>query len=142
LGTAGEASGLGAEDAGGQIHGPEHQQGGIRVDALGSENAVDLGLVPGKVARGFGNAETEDEAAATGAGHVVEAGLGVEVMATAGSAADGGLVTAASVGEDVAANRNDRGTRVHRDLRGGPIVQGRAGGEGISREKRGEMERR
>jgi len=124
LGTAGEASGLGAEDAGGQIHGPEHQQGGIRVDALGSENAVDLGLVPGKVARGFGNAETEDEAAATGAGHVVEARLGVEVMATAGAAADSGLLTAASVGEDVATGRDDQGTRIHR-ASAGAKVQGR-----------------
>ena len=37
---------MGAEDAGGQIHGPEHQQGGVRVDALSGENAIDLGLVP------------------------------------------------------------------------------------------------
>src|SRR5271165_6164232 len=98
LGTARAASGLGAEDAGGQIHGPEHQQGGVRVDALGSENAVDLGLVPGKVARGLGDAEAEGEGAATGAGHVVKARLGVEVVATASAEADGGLLTVASVG--------------------------------------------
>ena len=70
LGAAGAASGLGAEGGGGQIHGPEHQQGGVRVDALGGENAVDLGLVPGKVARGLGDAEAEDEGAATGAGQL------------------------------------------------------------------------
>jgi hypothetical protein len=71
----------------------------------------------------------------------VEARLGVEVMATAGAVADSGLLTAAFVGEDVAANTYDRDTRVHRDLRGS-IIQGRAGGEGTSRKKRGEMERR
>src|ERR1035437_5014349 len=116
LGTAGAASGLGAEDAGGTIHGPEHQQGSVRVDALSGENAVDLGLVLGKVARGLGDAETEDEGAATGAGHVVEARLGIEVTAAAGAAADGGLLTAASVGEDVAAGSNDE-VRIHKALR-------------------------
>jgi len=136
LGTARAASGLGAEDGGGQIHGPKHQQGSVRVDALSGEYAVDLGLVPGKVARGFGDAETEDEGATTGAGHVVEARLGVEVMATAGAAADGGLLTAASVGENVAANAYDRGARVHRDLRGANL-QGRAKREGTRREKSG-----
>jgi hypothetical protein len=116
LGTAGAVSGLGAKGGGGQIHSPEHHQGAIRVDALGSENAVDLGLVPGKVARGFGDTEAEDEGAATGAGHVVEARLGVEVMATAGAAADGGLLTTASVGEDVAAGSNHE-ARIHKALR-------------------------
>jgi hypothetical protein len=119
LGTAGAASGLGAEGGGGQIHGPEDHQGGVRVNALGSENAVELDLVPGKVARVLGDAKAEDEGAATGAGHVVQARLGVEVMATAGAVAEGGLLTAASVGEDVAANTYYRGTRVHRNLRGG-----------------------
>jgi hypothetical protein len=132
LGTAGAASGSGVKDAGGQIHGPEHQQGGVRVDAFGGENAVDLGLVPGKVARGLGDAETEDEGAATGAGHVVEARLSVEVMATAGAAADSRLLAAASVGEDVAAGSNDE-AGIHKALRGS-IVQGRTGGEG-TREK-------
>ena len=107
MGTAGEASGLGAEDGGGQIHGPEDQQGGVRVDALGGENAVDLGLVPGKVARGFGDAKAEDESAATGAGAVAEARLSVEVMATASAAADGGLKATASGGEDVATDGDD-----------------------------------
>jgi len=40
----------------------------------------------------------------------MEARLGVEVMATAGAFADGGLKTATSAGEDVAANTDDRGT--------------------------------
>jgi hypothetical protein len=119
LGTAGAASGLGAKGFGGQIHGPEHHQGGVRVKALGSENAVEFGLVPGKVASGLGDAEAEDQGAATGAGHVVEACLGVDVMATASAAADGGLLTAASAGENVAADGDDRGTRMHRDLREG-----------------------
>ncbi|HZM09159.1 MAG TPA: hypothetical protein VFC15_02990, partial [Candidatus Limnocylindrales bacterium] len=98
MGTSGAASGLGAKGFGGQIHGPKHHQGGVRVDALGSENAVELDLVPGKVAKDFGDAEAGDDGAATGAGHVVEACLGVEVMATAGAAVDGGLLTAASAG--------------------------------------------
>ena len=67
----------------------------------------------------IGDAEAEDEGAPTGAGHVVEARLAVEVVATAGAASYGGLLTAASVGEDVAAKMDDRDTRVHRDLRGG-----------------------
>src|ERR1035438_10039804 len=117
-------SGLGAKSFGGQIHGPEHHQGGVRVKALGSENAVEFDLVPGKVASGLGDAEAEDEGAATGAGHVVEARLGVEVMATADAVADGGLQTAASVGEDVAAGRDDQGTRIHRASAGAKI-QGR-----------------
>src|SRR5271169_970472 len=116
LGTARAASGLGAEDGGGQIHGPEHQQGSVRVDALSGEYAVDLGLVPGKVASGLGDAEAEDEAAATGAGHVVESRLGVEVMATASAETDGGLLTAASAGEGVAAGTNDE-ARIHEALR-------------------------
>ena len=94
LGTAGAASGLGAEGFGGQIHGLENHQGGVGVDALGSENAVEFDLVPGKIARGLWDAEAEDEGAATGAGHVVEARLGIEVMATAGAVANGGLLTA------------------------------------------------
>ncbi|HEY4960148.1 MAG TPA: hypothetical protein VII29_04755, partial [Terriglobales bacterium] len=118
MGTSGAASGLGAKGFGGQIHGPKHHQGGVRVDALGSENAVDLDLVPGKVAKDFGDAEAGDDGAATGAGHVVEARLGVEVMATASAEANGGLLTAVSAGEDVAADGDDRGTRVHKDLRG------------------------
>ena len=116
MGAAGAASGPGAEDAGGQIHGPEHHQGGVRVDALGSENAAEFEFVPGKVASGFGDAETENGTAATGAGHVVEARLGVEVMATASAAADGGLQTAASVGEDVATGTDDE-ARIHKALR-------------------------
>jgi hypothetical protein len=113
LSAAGTAIGLGAEGFGGQVHGPEHHPGGFGVDALGSENAVEFELVPGKVASGLGDAETENGAAATGAGYVVEARLGVEVMATAGAAADGGLQTAASAGENVAAGRDDQGTRIH-----------------------------
>ena len=119
MSAAEAAIGLGAEGFGGQIHGPEHHQGGVRVKALGSENAVEFDLVPGKVASGLGDAEAEDQGAATGAGHVVEARLSVEVMATASAAADGGLLTAASARENVAADGDDRGTRVHKDLRVG-----------------------
>ena len=107
LGTARAASGLSAEGFGGQIHGPEHHQGGVRVKALGSENAVEFDLVPGKVASGLGDAEAEDQGAATGAGHVVEAGASVEVMAAAGTTADGGSLTVAAVGKRVAADRDD-----------------------------------
>jgi hypothetical protein len=118
------ASGPGAKGIGGQIHGPEHHAGGGGVDALGSENAVDLGPVPAKVARGLGDAEAEDEGAAAGTSHVVEARLGVDMVTTAGAATHGGLLTTASVGEDVAANTYDRGARVHR-------VQGKFKREGI-----------
>jgi hypothetical protein len=126
---------------GGQIHGPEHHQGGFGIDALGSENAVELDLVPGEVARGLGDAEAEDDGAATGAGHVVEARLGVEVMATAGAVAQGGLLTAVSAGEDVEAGRDDQGTQVHR-ASAGAKVQGRFRREGTRREKWGARLRR
>jgi hypothetical protein len=51
-------------------------------------------------------------------------------MATAGAVADGRLLTAASVGEDVATDGNDQGTRIHKALRRvqsfriGPEVEG------------------
>jgi len=130
LGGTGAASGLGAKGGGGQIHGPYHRHGSVRVEALGGEKSVDLSLVPVKIAKGLRDAEAQDEGAATGAGHVVKALLSVEVMATAGAAADGGLLAAASAGEGVAANRNDQGTRVHR-------VQGKGQARGNSKEKRG-----
>ena len=117
--AAGTVGGLGVKGGVGQIHGPEHHSGGSVVDASGVDEAVDLGLVPVKVAKGLRDAEAQDEAATTGAGHVVEARLSVEVMTTAGAAVDGGLLAAASGGQDVAAKTNDCGARVHRDLRGG-----------------------
>ena len=67
----------------------------------------------------IGHAKPRDAGETAGEGHVVEAGVGVEVMAAAGASADGGAVTVAAVGKGVAADRDDCGTRVHRDLRRG-----------------------
>jgi hypothetical protein len=111
-------AGFGAEDRGRQVHCPEDQPSCTGIDALGGENAVDLGPVPLEVASGLGDTEAENEGAAAGAGHVMQAGAGIEVMAAAGAACDGGLETAAAVGQKVPAGANDQGLAMHRDLRG------------------------
>ena len=71
----------------------------------------------GKVEARVWDAPPEQEAAASSPSHVVEAGNGVEVMAAADAASNGGTLTVAAVGEDVAAGANDQ-VRIHRDLRG------------------------
>ena len=100
---------LGGEGGGGEIHGPEHQSGRVEVDTAGGHDAEDLGAVQGEVARGHGYAKPGDAGEAAGAGHVVEAGAGVEVMAAAGASANGGALTAVAVGKSVAADTDDRG---------------------------------
>jgi hypothetical protein len=104
------------EDGGGEIHGPEQQPGGGEVDASGLDDAVGFGPVGGEVAAVHGGDEPGDAEDAAGAGHVVQAGAGVEVMAAAGASADGGSLTVATVGKSVAAETNDQ-VRVHGDLR-------------------------
>src|SRR5271166_5073168 len=94
--TGGRLSGKGG---GGEIHGPEHQAGGGEVDASGGHDAEDFSTVQSEVARGHGHAKPRDAGEAAGAGHVVEAGAVVEVMAAAGPSANGGAVTVAAVGE-------------------------------------------
>ena len=119
MGTAptGAEAGLGAEDAGGKIHGPENHSGCVRVDTLGGKDAADLGLVAGQVAGRLGDAEAEDKGAAPRPSHDMEAGTGVEVMAAAGASTDGGTLAVAAAGQEVATGANDERLRAHRDLR-------------------------
>jgi hypothetical protein len=107
---------LGGEGFGGEIHGPEHQPGGGEVDSAGVHDAKDFRTVQGEVARGHGHAKSRDAGEAAGTGHVVEAGASVEVMAAAGTTADGGSLTVAAVGKRVAADTDDQ-VRVHLCLR-------------------------
>jgi len=87
------------------------------VDTTSVDDAEDLGTVQGEVAPVHGHAKPRDAGEAAGAGHVVKAGAGVEVMAAAGASADGGTATTVAVGKGVAAETDDE-ARVHRDLRG------------------------
>ncbi len=107
---------LGGKGGGGEIHGPENHSGGVKVYTPGGEDAVDLGPVAGKVAARLWDTPAEDKCAASGAGHVVEARLRVEVMAAAGASADGGSPASQAAGKDVVAGTNDE-ARTHRDLR-------------------------
>ena len=107
MGAARTGGALGGKGGGGEIHGPEHQAGGGEVDTAGGHDAEDFRTVQGEVARGHGHAKPRDAGEAAGAGHVVEAGAGVEVVATAGASANGGTLTVAAVGQDVATGSND-----------------------------------
>ncbi len=107
---------VGGEGGGGEIHGPEHQSGGGEVDAAGVDDAHDFDAVEGEVAAVHGDTKSRDGGEAAGAGHVVETGAGVEMMAAAGASSDGGAVTVATVGKRVAAE-TDYEMRIHRDLR-------------------------
>jgi|SRR3974390_93685 len=106
---------LGWEGGGGEIHGPEHHPSGGVVDIAGVDDAENLGTVQGEVAPGHGHTQPRDAGAAAGTGHVVEARLGVEVMAAASASADGGTTTTMAIGKGVAAEADDK-ARVHRDL--------------------------
>lgn len=124
---------LRAESAGGEIEGPEHQPGRVGVDALGGENAADLGFIESKVAGRFRDPHAGDTGKPAGASHVVEAGTGVQVMAATGTAANGGSLAAAAFGQDVGTG-TDHEVRVHGDLRKGQSFR-----IGVSAmEKRGE----
>ena len=58
----------------------------------------------------------EDKGTASRPSHVVETGAGVEAMAAAGAASNGGSPAAQAAGKDVVAGTNDE-ARTHRDLR-------------------------
>jgi hypothetical protein len=107
---------LGGEGGGGEIHGPENHSGCVKVYTPCGQDAADLVPVACKVAARVRDAPAEDNGAASGTGHVVEAGAGVEVMAAAGASSNGGSPAAQAAGEDVVAGRNDE-ARIHRDLR-------------------------
>jgi hypothetical protein len=107
---------LGGEGGGGEIHGPEHHSGGVEVDSAGVYDAKDFQSVQGEIARSHGHKKPRDAGETAGAGHVVEAGVGVEVMAAAAASADGGGVTVATVGKGMAANTDDK-RRGHREAR-------------------------
>src|ERR1019366_7641010 len=107
----------------------EHQPGGGEVESAGGHDAKDFRTVQGEVARGHGHAKSGDAGEAAGTGHVVEAGASVEVVAAAGTTADGGALTVAAVGKCVAADGDDQGTRVHRDLRGSMLGEVPARGD-------------
>ena len=108
---------LGGEDLGGEIHGPEHHPGGGEVDTAGVDDAVDFGTICGEVAPVHGHAKPGKGGDAARAGHVVEAGAGVEVMTAAGASSDGGAPAMVAVGKSVAADTDDQVLRTHKDLR-------------------------
>ena len=107
IGATRTSGSLGGERGGGQIHGPEHHAGGVKIDAAAVDDAEDFSTVQGEVAPGQGHAEPRDAGKPTGAGHVVEAGAGVKVMAAAGASSDSGASTAVAVGESVSAKTDD-----------------------------------
>ena len=117
MGAAQTAGRLGGEGGGGEIHGPEHQPGSVEVAASGGNNAKDFRTVQGEVARGHGHAKPRDAGEAASTGHVVEAGAGVEVVATAGASANGGTAAVVAVGKNVTADTDNQLLRAHRDLR-------------------------
>ena len=116
MGAAAAGRTLIREDGCGEIQGPEHQASGGEVDVAGVYDAEDFGAVQSEVAAIYGHTNPRDAGEAAGAGHVMEAGARVAVMAAAGASADGGGVAVAAVGKSVAAERDDE-ARIHRDLR-------------------------
>ena len=116
MGAARTGGWLGGEGGGGEIHGPKQHSGGGEVDAAGVHDAEDFGAVQGELEPGRGHAKQREGGEAAGAGHVVEAGAGVKVMAAAIAAANGGAMTAVAVGKSVAAETDDQ-VRVDKDLR-------------------------
>jgi len=116
MGAARTGGSLGRKDGGGEIDGPENHSGCVKVHTPGSQDAADFGPVACKVAARVWDTPAEEKGTASGAGHVVEAGAGVEVMAAAGASANGGSPAAQAAGEDVVAGTNDE-ARTHGDLR-------------------------
>ena len=108
MGAVRAGSRLGGEGGGGRIPGAEHQSGRGEVDSAAGHDAEDFSTVQGEVARGHRHAKPRDAGEASSAGHVVKAGAGIEVMAAAGASSDGGTMTVAAVGEDVATGANDQ----------------------------------
>jgi hypothetical protein len=77
------------------------------IEALGGEDATDLGLVVDKVVGRFGDAEAKDKGTAPRPSHVVETGTCAEVMAAASASAQGGTLTRTAVGQEVTTGAND-----------------------------------
>ena len=88
MGAAQMGGRLGGKGGGGEIHGPEQHSGGGEVDTAGVDDAVDFGTICGEVAPVHGHAKPGKGGDAARAGHVVETGAGVKMMATAGASAD------------------------------------------------------
>ena len=107
----------GGERGGGELHGPEHHSGRSEVGTAGVHDAEDFSTVQGEVARVHRHAKPRNAGEAAGAGHVVEASAGVEVMAAAGASANRCAAAMTAVGENVAADTDDQRLRTHRDLR-------------------------
>ena len=105
--AGGVVRGVGWERCGGESQAPQHDAGGIEIEAAGSQDAAHLGLVEGKIQGRHGDAEARDASATSAAGHVVEARLDVEVMAAAGASTNGGAAAMVAVGLDVAAETDD-----------------------------------
>ena len=106
----------GGEGGGGEIQGPENHSGCVKVDPPGGEDAIHLGPVECEVAGRLWDAAAEEKGAALGAGHVMEASNGIQVMAATGAAANGSALAVAAVGQDVATGTNDE-VRIHKALR-------------------------
>lgn len=98
---------FGAESSGGELNCPEHHSGGREVKAAGSDNAEDFCAIESEVAEGFGNAKARDTGEAAGAGHIVEPGAAVKVMATAGASANRRALAMAAVGKNATAGANN-----------------------------------
>jgi hypothetical protein len=87
MGAASMGGRSAGESSGGEIQGPENHLGCIKVDAPGGEDAIDLAPVECEVAGRLWDAPAEDQGAALGAGHVMEASSGIQVMAATGAPA-------------------------------------------------------
>jgi hypothetical protein len=77
---------------------------------------VDFGTICGEVAPVHGHAKPSEAGESASAGHVVEAGAGVEMMAAAGASSNGGSLTAVAAGKDVVAVTDDQ-VRAHKARR-------------------------
>jgi len=98
---------LSREGGDAEIHGPEHQTGGSEIDGAAVDNAEDFRTIQGHVVQGHRHEEPRDTGESAGPSDVVEAGAGVEVVATAGASADCGTQAGATVEECVSAETDD-----------------------------------
>ncbi len=110
---------LGAQSSIGELHCPEHHAGSGEVEMASGQDAEDFSTVQGEVARGRGHTKPRDARKATGAGLVVEPGLGVEVVTAAGAAANRCAPAMAAVGQDVTAGADNQG----HSIRVGQLVE-------------------
>jgi hypothetical protein len=107
IGAIGTRCPLRRERGGGEIHGPEHQTGGSEIDGAAVDDAEDFRTIQGHVVQGRRHEEPRDTGEAAGPSDVVEAGAGVQVMATAGASANGGTLAVTAVGEGVVTETDD-----------------------------------